>query len=731
MMKHLTAASRLSYTPEYMTVDEKPFFPVMGEMHYSRVPAHRWKTELLKMKAGGVQIVSVYTIWIHHEEVEGEWNFSGNRNLRKFLKTVQECGMYCFLRIGPWIHGEVRNGGFPDWLMEMEKLDGVRLRTNDVRYLGFVRRFYDRIFEEVRGLLISDEGPVMGIQIENEYGHCGGLQGEEGEAHMRTLKNMAQSIGFQVPIYTATGWGGAVTGGMLPVMGGYCEAPWDPRTTELEPSGNYVFTKERNDHNIGSDHGIGEGITFDQNQFPYLTAELGGGLQVTRQRRPVASAKDIAVMTWVKLGSGCNLLGYYMYHGGTNPEGEYSTLQESTATGGYSDLPVKSYDFQAPIREFGQLSDTYREIRRISMFAEDYEELLCRTSFVEQPDNPNAPTDLTSIRSALRVSEDQKSGFFFYNNYQRRYPMAKHMDVKLKAYDLEGAVLTEFPSEVINDGDYGVYTFGMPIGESARLTVSNLTPLCILHGEEGNTYVFYTMGEKAPIYQIEGDLQNHRIMILTDQEALHAVKCRKDGREYLVISQDDLVSDANGDWQLIARIGKERKPRIAVYPNVQDDPAGFKMVRAGSEQEGILDRDSFTEYELAQELKNPVRAEIDFVGQTGSGEMTASVSVRRIPSFKEEKGIQVDETLLLIDYDGDTAEISSKGELIADHFYTGEVWEMGCSDRAEYGICTFDLKIHPLTEDTEVFLEKQPEMENGKACRLNSLNTRTIYKVKL
>ena len=67
------------------------------------------------MKAGGVDVVSAYTIWIHHEEEEGIFDFSGQRDLRAFLALVQKCGLKCFLRIGPWVHGEVRNGGFPDW----------------------------------------------------------------------------------------------------------------------------------------------------------------------------------------------------------------------------------------------------------------------------------------------------------------------------------------------------------------------------------------------------------------------------------------------------------------------------------------------------------------------------------------------------------------------------------------------------------------------------------------
>lgn len=216
-----------SYDEKSLIRDGKRWFPIMGEIHYSRYPEQYWKEALLKMKAGGVDIVSSYVIWIHHEEVSNDWDFStGNKNLRKFVETVKECGLKMFLRIGPWCHAEVRNGGFPDWFVKMM---GNRIRTNNGEYLEEVEKFYTKIYEQVKDLLHKDGGPVIGIQIENEYGHCGGLTGEEGEKHMRTLTQMAKRIGFDVPYYTATGWGGAVTGGLLPVMGGYCDAPWDSK----------------------------------------------------------------------------------------------------------------------------------------------------------------------------------------------------------------------------------------------------------------------------------------------------------------------------------------------------------------------------------------------------------------------------------------------------------------------------------------------------------------------
>lgn len=229
-----------SYISEYLTRNGRPWFPVMGEFHYSRYPDSYWEESLYKMKACGVDVVSAYVIWIHHEEEEGEYLFSGCRDLHKFLVTAKKCGLLVFLRIGPWCHGEVRSGGFPDWLLEKDFVP----RTNDESYLSCVKRYYERIFMEVKGLLHKDGGPVIGVQIENEYGHCGGLTGEEGEEHMRRLKRLAVGAGFDVPYYTATGWGGAVTGGMLPVLGGYCDAPWDPRITELEPSVNYVLHRK-------------------------------------------------------------------------------------------------------------------------------------------------------------------------------------------------------------------------------------------------------------------------------------------------------------------------------------------------------------------------------------------------------------------------------------------------------------------------------------------------------
>ena len=216
-----------SYNSECLTCNGSPILPIMGEFHFSRYPEKEWRSALENMKLGGVEITATYVFWIHHEEAEGEWDFSERRNLKVFLNCCREVGMKVWLRIGPWAHGECRNGGFPDWLVEKERRGELTLRTEDPQYLRYVDVFFAKIAEQAEGYMHKDGGPVIGIQIENEYGHAGGPSDrEEGMAHMRTLRAMAEKKGLEAPYVSATGWGGAyVPEGFLPELGGYLDAP--------------------------------------------------------------------------------------------------------------------------------------------------------------------------------------------------------------------------------------------------------------------------------------------------------------------------------------------------------------------------------------------------------------------------------------------------------------------------------------------------------------------------
>ncbi len=681
-----------SYTPQYLVKNGEPWFPIMGEIHYSRYPKEYWKESIYKMRAGGVEVVSSYVIWIHHEEIEEEYDFTGNRDLRGFVETLKECKVKMLLRIGPWCHGEVRNGGFPDWLLKKN----WKLRTNDLDYLEEVKKFYFQVYTQVDGLLHKDGGPIIGVQIENEYGHVGGLKGEEGEQHMRTLARLAKEVGFDVPIYTATGWGGAVTGGLLPVMGGYCDAPWDSSLTEIAPSGNYIFTYERNDHNIGSDYGFGYGITFDINKFPYLTAELGGGLQVTHHRRPVAHAKDIGAMSMVKLGSGVNLLGYYMYHGGTNPKGKLTTLQETKATGYPNDLPELNYDFRAPIREYGQVSETLKEIKLIAMFIKDFGSQLCTMPAFIPEDNPQRPEDLEHIRYCFR--QNKESGYLFVNNYQRRHKMADHAEVILKA-EINGEIIV-FPKLDIEDKEYFFYPYQMKLGN--RIIKSALaTPLCKLENTI-TTYVFYT--DKDPQYRIEGEDPNVEVLTLSRKEAKNSWKIIRD-KEYLFISESAVIDEDNR----IVLYGRET-PCIKVYPVLEKTPDGFMR---------LPDEKGFAIYKKnVKIIKDKVNACLI--------EETEDKAVYELElSITED----IDDSYLELTYYGDTAKLYQGKELIADHFYQGEPWEIRLRRFAFPK--KLRLEIITLREGAPRFLEAWPEMEDGRACKLKQAELHTEYITNL
>lgn len=671
-----------TYNEKYLLKDGKPWFPVMGEMHYSRFKEEFWEESLRKMKAGGITIAATYVFWIHHEEEEGVFDFSGCRNLKRFVETCKKVGISLFLRIGPWCHGEVRNGGFPDWLMKKN----IELRSDDPEYLKLVERFWTRIFEQVKGQMYQDGGPIIGIQIENEYGHVGGFTGDKGQQHMKTLKKMAEDLGFRTPLYTATGWGGAVTGGMLPVMSGYCEAPWDQRITEIEANGNYVFTEDRNDLLVANDHHVSKNLTFDIEDFPFLTAELGGGLQPTEHRRPVTVGKDIGAMSLTKLGSGVAMLGYYMYHGGSNPEGKYSTLQESKETGYPNNVPVINYDFRAPIRQYGQISDTYKEIKLLAFFLKDFGEDFAVLQTEIYPEIESAE-NLETLRTAWK--HDDKHGYVFFNNYQRRRHMKTHENVRLEGKCQD---TIEFPAITIASDTYGFFPYHMKLG-NAELIRAAATPLCVLAGPENMEYVFY--GDYAPDF-LWKDGKAAKVIFISRRDALDAWKVKFD-REYLILSENYVWQE--GEHLVVT--GKQETV-LRAYPKLPEkitEAAGFTY--EGTEDEFAVYRRNLS-----------IQAS------------SAEVSMKEQKEDYTEYGIKmkyvegIKDALVALEYAGDKMEVYVEENMINDHFYTGE--KVDLSMRYFHFPKSLRIRIYPLTENAPRFLEKWPKMKDGRACELLS-----------
>lgn len=666
----------------------KPWLPIAGEMQYSRTRREEWRDSLYKMKAGGVDIVQSYVFWIHHEEIEGVYDFSGNKSLRDFLQEIKDAGMYMYLRIGPWPHGEARNGGFPDWLLEK----GWELRSNDPNYLAKVHEYFSKLYEQSKGFMYSDGGPIIGIQIENEHGHCGGPTGEEGEEHIRTLKKMLDDIGFNAPIYSTTGWGDASTGGLVPFWGGYPEEPWCPSKDERPPNDNYLIKAGRNDINIGSDAGIKYDAAEIIDGFPYFTTEMGAGVQISKIRRPIISDKDAGALLLSKLASGVNLVGYYMYHGGTNPIGKLSFLNEyrggSLKPGWTSDVPELSYDFQAPIREYGQIRQSHKEIKIVGLMLREFGDELALMETHIPKDEPNSAYDTEHLRYGTR--HNGKSGYFFVNNYQRRRYMNVHTNVNISV-SLDNEEI-KIPTFDVKDGDYFFWPFNMKIG-NALLKTAKATPLCILNN---NDYIFYTDCE--PEYNFDGEPDiNKKIITISRKDALNSYKISTD-KDYLFIS-DSLVMQTDKGIEIIGR----KTPEFKVYPELSNTPIGF---------EKIGEEDGFVKYRKSiAHINNSVSFE-----RIGEGEYEINITYG---GFSEN-------TYLNLEYGGNIARLYDGDKYIADNFYNGTDWDISLK-RFGYPK-SLRLKIEPLTKDEFVFIEKWPILKNGVADELYNACAETEYR---
>lgn len=415
----------------YLTKAGEPWIGVMGECHFSRDSRENWRRELYKMKAGGISIVSTYVFWIYHEEEEGIFDFSGNKDIRTFFNDAREAGLEICLRLGPWVNGECRNGGFPDWLMRKD----CKRRSNDPAYLSYVKRYWERLFEEVKDI------PLLIIQIENEL--------VDNPEHMAELKKLALAIGYRAPIYTATGWNGS--GGaklpldeVLPVFGGYPEAPWERHREKLPPSSHFFFNRMRNDTDIGADLMVrpsDDGWRLPYERYPFATCELGGGVQIGHHRRPIILPMDIYALSLVELGCGNNWIGYYMYHGGTNAIGRRSLLNVAYC-------PIRNYDFQAPISQYGEIREHYRLLNLLNLFASDFGSMLAPMEMAEAEGRVTRD-DTESLRYCMRT--DGTGGFVFVNHYQRLDRLADLQSVVFNT----GSVI--FPALDIRGGNVLVH----------------------------------------------------------------------------------------------------------------------------------------------------------------------------------------------------------------------------------------------------------------------------------
>jgi len=668
-------------------------FPVMGEMHYSRVPQAEWREELLKMKAGGVDIVATYVFWIYHEEVEGQWDWSGQRDLKKFVQTCNGVGLKVIVRCGPWCHGEVRNGGFPDWVVAHKDW---KLRSTDTNFLAAVKPLYAEIARQLEGELWKDGGPVIGIQVDNEFGGS--------PNYLMTLKKMAIEAGIDVPLYIKTGWPAMRTpvplGELLPLFGAYPDGFWEHSTKPMDGSSweNFTFKRTRTDTGVGNDT-LGnrkDGDTAGTEKYPHLTCEVGGGMPASYHRRLNYDPRDMEAVVLTQLGSGSSLLGYYMYHGGQNPEGKLSTLQESQATGYPNDLPVKSYDFNAPIGEFGQVNPQYYWLRRLHLFLHDFGAPLAQMPMTLPDILVTNKNDFTTLRWSVR--SDGNSGYVFVNNYQRLQPLAEKRDIQFKL-NLPGGelVFPQKPVTVPADGFF-FWPFNMDLN-GVKLVYATMQPVC----RDGDTFYFAeTPGVKTTFLFDRNTTLSASPFLTTpsgQKAATFKARARAGGEIKVVIlgEQDSLAMNKDSSGKVVF-----------------DEPLKF------SEQD--VKAEAVKSAGPAREIPLSSGKSHIAVAPTEEDFTNAAVWKIKLPAKIDLKK----HPLLRIHYIGDVARLTLNGRLIEDNFYCGREFDLGLN-RYVPEILTGDLRLEilPLRKDAPIYIEPKDRPDfAGKetVCELKSVD---------
>lgn len=627
--------------------------PVMGEIHFSRVPQREWRRELLKMKAGGIDIAACYIFWNHHEAVEGQLDWSGNRDLRRFLETCRDCGLKVVLRVGPFCHGEVYLGGIPEWIVDKAIADPqkYRLRTTAPGFIEAVAQFYKAIGDQASGLLWKDGGPVVGVQVDNE---------SSGPwPYLALLKEKIIEAGFDVPFYTRTGWpqmqGPAVFGEILPLYGDYADGFWDRELTDMPGEYPLAFTfKDSRLSSVIATEVFGTGqsteMADEDLSYPYLTCELGGGMMPSYSRRIHIFDQDALALAICKLGSGSNLPGYYMYHGGTNPwcaDHSMAELQDSKYTS-WNDLPYMTYDFQAPLGEMGQPNPSYHSLRLLHQMLREWggEIALMPAVFHSEDD----------IRWAERG--DARKGFAFVNNYERMKPLGP------KRWNFHGLELT------VPDGVSFCFPYGM---DFRRLHIDYATaqPYCKLR----RALYFVAVDGIKPVLSIDGKVyeprldkpfrvKGTRIIVMSPGIARTAYKVS----ERKVVFHDGLLY-ADG-----SRLVRENW--------IAGDDVAFKQtVPAGPAREVKIGGAGVAEQPRPEEFDAAARWTLS------------------LPELE-----QPEDWFVEIIYAGDAARVYADGRLVEDNFWNGRPMLVRASDLAGKLV---ELRILPLRKDAPIYLQKE------------------------
>lgn len=302
---------------------------ISGAMHYFRVPRKYWRDRLLKIKACGFNTIETYTAWNLHEPEEGKFDFSNNLDLKAYLDLINELGMYAIVRPGPYICSEWEFGGFPWWLL---KYDDIELRCMNERYLEKVDAYFDKLIPIIASCQIDKGGSVIMVQVENEYGSYG-----DDHEYIRYIAAGLRARGITTELFTSDGdCDFMLEGGTVPEIFKTC--------------------------NFGSRaSGARKNLKKFQEDSPFMCMEYWNGwFDHWGEKHHARDAEDSAkcLREILELGGSVNV---YMMHGGTN----FGFMNGANCPDNEYQPTVNSYDDDAPINEYGGLTEKYNLFKKL------------------------------------------------------------------------------------------------------------------------------------------------------------------------------------------------------------------------------------------------------------------------------------------------------------------------------------------------------------------------------
>lgn len=445
----------IRYDAQCFTIHDRDAFIYSAAFHYCRTPKELWRDRMLKLKLAGFNTIETYVFWNYHEPIEGQVDM---KELEEFIELAKELGLWMILRIGPYVCAEWDAGGFPHWIIARQ----FPLRSDHPESIKTSQYWYDRVLPIVRKSMITADGPVIMVQIENEYDYWK-LADQQKMNYLTALAQMVWRAGIDIPIIT--NWASQARQNTNPVMARIMDtADFYPRWNvqkEIVP-GLAKLRKEEPASPVGI-------VELQGGWF----SQYGGKLS---EEQEGVNAVQLNLLTKSTIECGASFLNFYMGHGGTNFE--WAARKVTT-----------TYDYAAPIREPGGLWDKYYAARSIGNFLDRFGAMVVRAGEAESATSTN-PDVSVSLRKNDKcgllfvrenANDDQQFQLTFPDpgaDGQKKITIPREGKLSIRARGMKmlplqvaisGAQLCYSTAEILSYGSLGERNYLIVYGEPGEL----------------------------------------------------------------------------------------------------------------------------------------------------------------------------------------------------------------------------------------------------------------------